>query len=61
MCVFDDIFVPATVMSPYEIKCDSPDVHNNKEIVDKIFVDIGVTMNGRDKSILTTKKQFGFY
>jgi len=43
------------------LKCDSPDIHQNDKIVEKIFVPVAVTLNGKDKSQNKGDIEFGFY
>jgi hypothetical protein len=48
-CIFNgDIFVPATVMSETEIKCDSPDIHDDEKLKEQVRVSVHVTLNGKD-------------
>ena len=60
-CIFDDIYTPATVMSSTEIKCDSPDITLNADMLDKMEAEIFVTLNGKDKSTSSEKLMFYYY
>ena len=61
-CIFGDIHTPATVMSSTELKCDSPDIHESKDLVKQIFFNVTVTLNGKDRSTYQGDPiVFGYY
>jgi hypothetical protein len=60
-CLFGDMQLPATVLNTHEVLCSSPDISEDKALIDQKFFDVGVTLNGKDANDSDEPIKFSYY